>query len=54
VLSERDMETLREHAEEARKAHGPASLGANHYFEALVELGWPDAVVVPLKRKLMG
>lgn len=54
VLNENEMVTLRERAEEARKSHGPAHLGANHYFEALVELGWPDELAVRLKRKFMG
>jgi hypothetical protein len=53
VLNPNEMETLRHQAEVCRANHGAAThLGANHYFEALVELGWPDDVATRLAKKV--
>lgn len=49
VFNDRDMAIMRERAETIRERQGPKShLGANHYFDALVELGWSDVFAVRL------
>jgi len=53
ILKERDIAILRARAEAIRQSRGPRShLGANHYFEALVELGWSDVIAVGLAAEL--
>jgi hypothetical protein len=48
VFNDRDLAILRRKAEEIRvKNHsGAPYLGANHYMEALVDLGWSNEFVV--------
>jgi len=49
ILTEKAMVTLRARAEQCRVAHSrTAHLGADHYAEAIVELGWPDEVFTKL------
>jgi hypothetical protein len=53
ILKERDISILRKRAEAIRQSRGPRShLGANHYFQALVELGWSDVIAVGLAAEL--
>ena len=54
VFSERKMATIREHAEKARKSRHSPVLGAQHYFDAIVELEWAEKVADGLKQKFMG